>query len=369
MPLAEDRYERKGLAFHTKLREGFLDILRRNPKRCRLVDAAQDVDAVAEDVWSIVERGALMAEEFKDPREVAWHPRRAAELVGHKAAEARLLQAHQSGKLHHAWLISGPQGIGKATLAYRFAKFLLQVPIGGAGAGRTARSTSRRSSRPSARWRPAPIPACWSSSAPSTSKHKRLKTEIAVDDAREAQGFFGQTAAAGGWRVAIVDPADELNAASANALLKLIEEPPKQSIFLIVCHQPGRLLRTIRSRCLHLPLEPLSIERDAGGAARPSGGGGRGGGGGHPPGRRTLPRKPGPRDGADRLAGVPRPSPNSSSAPSCRPPRRSRSPRPSRAAKRRRIIYIFCDLLVGWTAEQARAAGLAGRGEALAARA
>ncbi|MCA3555554.1 DNA polymerase III subunit delta', partial [Aestuariivirga sp.] len=184
-----------------------------------------------------------MAEEFKDPRDVPWHPRSATELIGHENDESRLLQAAQTGKLHHAWLISGPKGIGKATLAYRFAKFLLQTPT----AEKARKHNSLHVPPDSHVFRQIAAgahPDLLVIERGVDQRSKRLKTEIAVDDARRAQNFFAQTAATGGWRVAVVDPADDLNTASANALLKIIEEPPKQSIFLIVAHQPGRLLPT-----------------------------------------------------------------------------------------------------------------------------
>ena len=172
-----------------------------------------------------------------------------AQLLGHQKAEAQLLQAHQSGKLHHAWLITGPRGIGKATLAYRFASFCCMCRQPNGRRRSSARCMSPPKPRPRGRWRrPASRPLVVERAV--DTRNKRLKTEIAVDDARAAQGFFARTSGAGGWRIAIVDCADDLNSESANALLKVIEEPPAQSIFLIVCHQPGRLLRTIRSRCL-----------------------------------------------------------------------------------------------------------------------
>ena len=200
-----------------------------------------------------------MAEEVRDPRDVDWHPRRRTVLYGHDEAESRLLQAHQSGKLHHAWLISGNRGIGKATLAYRFARFLLHVPDRAKAAAHGSLHV------------PAEAPATRLTATGSHPdllvieraldlRNKRLKSEISVDDARKAQGFFARTAGTGGWRIAIVDSADDLNSESANALLKVIEEPPERSLFLLVCHQPGRLLRTIRSRSIHLPLDPLDLQ-------------------------------------------------------------------------------------------------------------
>ena len=196
-----------------------------------------------------------MAEEAGDPREVKWHPRNARTLVGHLDAEKRMRQAFESGKLHHAWLLSGPKGIGKATLAYRFAAFALAPDkslsenLGIDPNSRTAHWLASRSHPDlfvlERRW---------------DSKTKKLKTELAVDDARQLSEFFGLTAGSGGWRVAIIDAADDLNTASANALLKLIEEPPPKCLLLLVCNQPGRLLRTIRSRCMRIDLTPLALE-------------------------------------------------------------------------------------------------------------
>ena len=197
-----------------------------------------------------------MAEDFQDPRDVPWHPRRATMLLGHGQAEARLLRAWDAGKLHHAWLISGARGIGKATLAYRFARFLAQpdAPMGARSLHVEAESATFKTLSAGAH------PNIQVLERAFDKKLKRLKTEIAVDDSREAIDFAHRTSASGGWRIIIVDAADDLNMASANALLKLIEEPPQKSIILLICHQPGRLLRTIRSRCIHLGLQTLDTE-------------------------------------------------------------------------------------------------------------
>ena len=196
-----------------------------------------------------------MAEEETDPREVAWHPRHARALLGHQHAERRMRQAFESGKLHHAWLISGPKGIGKASLAYRFAGYVLS------GAQSLTEDLSVNPDSRAAHWlasRSHPdlfvLERNWDGTT------KKLKSELAVDDARQLSEFFGLTAGSGGWRVAIIDAADDLNNASANALLKVIEEPPPKCILLLVCNQPGRLLRTIRSRCMRIDLAPLSLE-------------------------------------------------------------------------------------------------------------
>jgi DNA polymerase III subunit delta' len=195
-----------------------------------------------------------MADEAFDPRETAWHPRRRQVLYGHEAAEARLLKAVQSERLHHAWLISGPRGIGKATLAFRFARYLAQPPARWSPNTLAVSADSEVAHQLSA----GAHPNIFVVQRAFDIKAKRLKTEISVDDSRAAISFVSMTSGTGGWRIVIVDSADDLNISSANALLKMIEEPPARSVVLIVCHNPGSLLRTIRSRCIHLPLEPLA---------------------------------------------------------------------------------------------------------------
>ena len=198
-----------------------------------------------------------MSEPEADPREAAYHPRRRTELVGHQAAEELMLRQFMSGRMHHGWLFAGPRGIGKATLAYRLARFLLTHPDPRSAANRTSLHV------------PAEAPVAHRIAARGHAdlfiieraydlKNERLKSEIAVDDVRRASGFFARTAGEGGWRIAIVDAAEDLNTESANALLKILEEPPARSLFILVSHQPGRLLPTIRSRCVRLDLNPLS---------------------------------------------------------------------------------------------------------------
>jgi DNA polymerase-3 subunit delta' len=191
-----------------------------------------------------------------DPREVPWHPRLALRLVGHERAERLIARALGSGKLHHAWMITGAMGIGKATLAYRFAAAALEggVVAEAAGDPLAIPADSRTRHWIAARAHPDlfVLERQWDG------KLKRLKTEMAVDDARKFADFFGLTASAGGRRVAIVDTADDLNLASSNALLKLIEEPPPGALILLVTNQPGRVLRTIRSRCMRVDLSPLT---------------------------------------------------------------------------------------------------------------
>jgi DNA polymerase-3 subunit delta' len=197
-----------------------------------------------------------------DPRDTPRHPRRRSVLFGHEQAENRLLQAYRSGRLHHAWLIAGPRGIGKATLAYRFARFLLHTSA--ALPQKDAASLHVDPDHPVARRTAAGSHAdLFVVERRFDPRTGRLKTETGVDIARMASDFFSRSAGEGGWRVCIVDTADDLNLESANALLKSLEEPPSRSIFLLVANRPGMLLRTIRSRCIDLHLEPLSEQHVA----------------------------------------------------------------------------------------------------------
>ena len=186
-------------------------------------------------------------------------PRQRADLIGQHRAEAALLDAYRSGRIHHAWVLGGPKGIGKATLAFRFARFVLAHPDPGAPEVLRARDLAVDADHPVARRVAAGAHGdLLHLRRPWDDKAKRFKTELPVDEIRRTVGFFGSTAGAGGWRIAIVDPADDLNANAANALLKILEEPPPRSLFLVVAHAPGRLLPTIRSRCRRLELDPLS---------------------------------------------------------------------------------------------------------------
>ena len=198
-----------------------------------------------------------MSDDAEDPRESELHPRRRTDLKGHQGAEETLLRQLGSGRMHHGWLFAGPRGIGKATLAYRLARFLLAFPDPRAAAERASLFVPPEAPvahRIAARGHADLITLERAYDA----KAERLKTEIAVDDVRKASGFFGRTAGEGGWRICIVDAAEDLNTESANALLKILEEPPAQSLFILVSHQAGRLPPTIRSRCLRLDLSPLT---------------------------------------------------------------------------------------------------------------
>lgn len=199
-----------------------------------------------------------MKDDDKSAAEGALHPRQRPVLLGHERAEQRLLDAHHGGKLHHAWILNGPRGIGKATLAYRFARFLLANPHSGG-----IRKDSLHLDEHDPVFRR--IAAQGHSDLITITRGydqraKRLKGEIGVDDARPVGQFLARTAGEGGYRVIIVDAADEMNTNAANALLKSLEEPPQRTVFLLVTHVLGRLLPTIRSRCTRLEMQPLSDE-------------------------------------------------------------------------------------------------------------
>lgn len=187
------------------------------------------------------------------------HPREVSTLVGHELSEAALFDAYMSGRMHHAWLLTGLKGIGKATLAYRMARFALRYPDPAMAQAAGARDLSLPQDDNVFRQVAAlSAPDLLVLRRPYDDKLKRLKTVLPVDEVRRTAGFFGLSAGAGGWRVAIVDTADDMNVNAANALLKVLEEPPPRSLFLLISHQPGRLLPTIRSRCRVLAMPPLS---------------------------------------------------------------------------------------------------------------
>jgi DNA polymerase-3 subunit delta' len=178
---------------------------------------------------------------------------------GDPSAERVLLDAYRSGRAHHAWLLGGPKGIGKATLAYRFARFAFANPDPGSASVQAAADLSISENHAAFRRVAGRAhPNLLALERPWDEKNKRYKTELPVDEIRRTVSFFGSTSGEGGWRIAIVDPADEMNPSAANALLKVLEEPPNRSLFFVISHSPGRLLPTIRSRCRRLDLLPLS---------------------------------------------------------------------------------------------------------------
>ena len=181
------------------------------------------------------------------------HPRDCYDLEGVEGPERAWLDAAGRGRLHHAWLLAGTEGVGKATFAYRAARRLLGA-------------------------RPAPehgllgaAPEDPVSQLVASQSHPDLlvlekdpegkRRSISVDDARRLPEFFSKSPGLAEWRVAIVDTADDLNVNAANAVLKTLEEPPERGVLLLVSHSPGRLLATIRSRCRRLQFPPWPLEQ------------------------------------------------------------------------------------------------------------
>jgi DNA polymerase-3 subunit delta' len=190
----------------------------------------------------------------------ATHPRETTALFGHRDAETALLNAYKSGRIPHAWLIGGAQGIGKATLAYRMARFVLTHRDPLSPQVRRADTLAIDANAPAARHIASGAHGSLLLLERTANDKGVLRTVITVDETRETISFFGSTAAVEGWRVCIVDTVDELNPNAANALLKILEEPPQLSLFLLISHSPARVLPTIQSRCRKLRLRSLSTE-------------------------------------------------------------------------------------------------------------
>jgi DNA polymerase-3 subunit delta' len=183
-------------------------------------------------------------------------PRANPHLIGHESAEATFSDALASARLHHAWLMTGPPGIGKATLAFRVARRLLAggttdlaLPATHPVFRRVAAGTHADLLT---------IERAWDD------KRKKRRGEIVAEDVRRVGAFLRLTPAEGGWRVVVVDGAEDMNRHAANALLKVLEEPPPRAVLLLACSAAGRLLPTIRSRCRRLRLAPLAEAEVAG---------------------------------------------------------------------------------------------------------
>ncbi len=189
-------------------------------------------------------------------------PRNTYTLFGHEQAEAMLARALQGDRLHHGWLMTGPEGLGKETLAWRFIRRVLAGPDGGeAGLFGEAAPATGLAMDPG-------DPVCrrieagghadlLTISRTVNPRTKRLRAEVTAEQSRALGGFFARTSGEGGWRVALIDEADRLNTTAANAILKILEEPPPRCLIVLISQSPERLLPTIRSRCRHLKLRPL----------------------------------------------------------------------------------------------------------------
>lgn len=177
-------------------------------------------------------------------------------LIGHDEAMLHVAGAYRTGKLHHALLLSGPPGIGKATFAFHLAEHLVANPVpADAPPSFSLRDPASALFRQIAQ---GSHPSVLHLTRPANDKTKGFKSAVTVDEVRRVNRFLGMTSSNGGYRVAIVDPADDMNTNAANALLKNLEEPPPRTLFILIAHSPGALLPTIRSRCQTIKFKPLS---------------------------------------------------------------------------------------------------------------
>ena len=195
-------------------------------------------------------------------------------IVGHDKAVEQFAAAWQGRKLHHAWLLAGPKGVGKATFAHAAARRVLadaagpslELPGIATPDDHPVVRLVEAGSHPDMRWL----------QRLTSEKTGDLARNISVDQVRELGEFMGMTAALSPWRVAVIDSLDDLEKSAANALLKMLEEPPSNTLYLLISHAPGRLLPTIRSRCRLLHFDALGddamtsilTDRSAGLAAR-----------------------------------------------------------------------------------------------------
>ena len=176
----------------------------------------------------------------------AQHPRLTSRLIGHEKAWQTFLRCELKGEIHHAWMISGKKGVGKATFSWKLAARLLGEKKGSADISKRLTALS--------------LSNLFLCRRPFDEKTKRLKKQITIEEIRKLRSFFYLSAIEDEWRVVIIDCADELNKSASNGLLKLLEEPPDKSIFFIITHQPQRLSATLRSRCRSLKLSKLSVQ-------------------------------------------------------------------------------------------------------------
>ncbi|MEE2760133.1 MAG: DNA polymerase III subunit delta' [Pseudomonadota bacterium] len=200
----------------------------------------------------------------------SWAPVRCADLVGQERAERSFLDAFNSGRCAHAWILSGPRGVGKATLAHRIGRFLMVH--GNAGDGNDGPGlfgNELPTAKPDSLATDLENPICQRIIAGGHTDFLCIeravndetgakKRDISVDQVRAIGKLFALTPGEGGWRVVVIDGADDMNTNAQNALLKLLEEPPPQALLLLVVHNPGLLLPTLHSRCRHLALPPLA---------------------------------------------------------------------------------------------------------------
>ncbi len=186
------------------------------------------------------------------------HPAECEHLVGHDDVIKTMLSRYASGRMHHAWLLTGPRGIGKASFALKIAEHIFRHPNGLDAP--TALQEFSAEDPIKGKIAACSHPNLLHMTRPYNFKDKKFRTQLTVEEIRQTVPFFGTSRGEDGWRIAIVDAADDMNASASNALLKILEEPPEKTVFFILAHSPAKVMVTIRSRCQQLALNPLSDE-------------------------------------------------------------------------------------------------------------
>jgi len=199
----------------------------------------------------MIDDGAIVA----DKMEGIPHPAETPELLGHDDLVQSILEQYRSGRMHHAFLLTGPRGIGKATMALRIASHVFRYPDHTLAP--TTLERARENDPVDGKIAARSHPNLLHMARPWDEKTKKFKTQLTVDVIRLTVPFFGTSQGEKGWRVAIVDAADDMNASASNALLKILEEPPENTLFFVLAHSPAKVLPTIRSRCQQVSLKPL----------------------------------------------------------------------------------------------------------------
>ncbi len=203
----------------------------------------------------MIEDDERLAQPGHDDLEGIPGPAESGPPIGHDEAWAAMQAAYRRSRLPHGLILSGPAGIGKATFAYQFARYVLAHPKPDA-----APEAGPKFPVPESLFRQVASgahPGLLHLTRPFNARSKTFRTRITAEEVRAVGRFLSHTSGDGGYRIIIVDPAEDMNIHAANALLKILEEPPKNTLFMLTSHAPGRLLPTIRSRCQIQRLSPL----------------------------------------------------------------------------------------------------------------
>ncbi len=198
-------------------------------------------------------------------------PREMTTCTGQSALEQALLTMAQGERMPHALIFAGPEGVGKATMAFRLARYLFKHGHTDKNAGGGLFGEALPEEKPTSLSIPADDtvfrqvaagghPDLMTIERARDEKTGKIKSGVAVDSVRKVAPFMRMTASQGGWRIAIIDDADTMNRNAQNALLKILEEPPKNALLILVTHRIGALIPTIRSRCHVVHIPPLSRE-------------------------------------------------------------------------------------------------------------